>query len=166
MSEDRVPAARGLYCSVMQLSEETGRTRETITKKITIAGLAPEGRIRGYDVYRVRDVLPLLFTTSEDGTIDPDKLEPNTRLAYYRGETEKLALAAKAKSLIPAAEVEAETARWAKLVAQHLETVPDMLERDCGLKPDQIAVVEKHLDALRTSLADVLAKADEIDPFS
>lgn len=167
MSEDdEAPKGRGLFCSILQIADETGRTRETISRRISQGNLAPAGKVRSHPVYRLRDVLPLLFNTGDDGQIDIDSLEPNTRLAWLRGESEKISLAKEARTLIPVVEFEAQMAQSFKLVAQCIETIPDVLERDCGMRPEDVAAVEKHLDNLRTSLADALAAPEEVDPFS
>ncbi len=46
---------------------------------------------------------------------------------------------ARTAQLIPASDVRREFAIWAKAVVQVLETLPDILERDCGLQPAAVS---------------------------
>lgn len=143
----------GVRVTVRQLAEETGRSRDLITKRLRDAGVEPGSD----EKFRLKDALTVVYLFAADaGAIDPDKLEPHVRLAHFKAEAEKLDLAVRAKEFIPVAEVRDELAHVFKLLAQILETVPDILERDCGLAPREIEAVEKHVDKLRTELADRL----------
>lgn len=53
---------------------------------------------------------------------------------------------------------ELESARVAKLFAQTMDAIPDILERDCALTPTQVQRVESELDKLRTALADEMSR--------
>ncbi|EQC3551272.1 DUF1441 family protein, partial [Escherichia coli] len=55
--------------------------------------------------------------------------------------------------LIPASDVRREFAIWAKAVVQVLETLPDILERDCGLQPAAVSRVQSIIDDLRDQIA-------------
>ncbi|MBM0956484.1 DUF1441 family protein, partial [Escherichia coli] len=55
------------------------------------------------------------------------------RKAWYQSERERLKFEQETAQLIPASDVRREFAIWAKAVVQVLETLPDILERDCGL---------------------------------
>ncbi|WP_249436450.1 DUF1441 family protein, partial [Escherichia coli] len=46
-----------------------------------------------------------------------------------------------------------EFAIWAKAVVQVLETLPDILERDCGLQPAAVSRVQSIIDDLRDQIA-------------
>lgn len=41
----------------------------------------------------------------------------------------------------------------AKYVVQHLETLPDILERDCGLSPNVLIRVQQIIDDIRDQTA-------------
>lgn len=49
--------------------------------------------------------------------------------------------------------VRREFAIWAKAVVQVLETLPDILERDCGLQPAAVSRVQSIIDDLRDQIA-------------
>ncbi len=159
--EPDTPLPRGLHVSISQLSEETGRTRETISKRLAAADLTPSGTIRGAAVYRLRDALQVLFMGREDGSLDPDKLDPHSRHAHYKAEREKQSLAADAGELIPREQYRDEMARVAKLFAQTMDAIPDLLERDCAASPEMVQRAEAELDKLRGSLAEQLG-AEEV----
>jgi phage terminase Nu1 subunit (DNA packaging protein) len=89
---------------------------------------------------------------------DPDSLEPFKRKAHYQAESDKMKLAKEQGELIPADEVEDEMATIAKLVTETLETLPDILERDTGATPRQIAITERAIDRVRETLYSKLKK--------
>lgn len=156
----------GVFLNVTQLAHEFGANRETISRKLKAAEVPSrpcpvDGRI---SLFRLRDAVKAIFTTDETGQKDPNLMEPHQRASHYKAEEAKQRLAIQAKELIPAAEVEAEMAAAFKLVAQTLETIPDLLERDAGLNPSQIEIVEKHLDKLRVGMADRLAEGTPVTP--
>jgi hypothetical protein len=157
------PLPRGLHVSITQLSEETGKTRETVSRKLAAANVAPSGEVRKQAVYRLRDALRVLYMGLDDGSIDPDKLDPHSRHAHYKAEREKQSLATDAGELIPREAYRDEVARVAKLFSQALDAIPDLLERDCALTPDQVLRVQGELDKLRESLAGDLAEDESPD---
>lgn len=96
-----------------------------------------------------------------EGAIDPDRLKPFERHAHYKAEKEKLAVEQERGELIPRIEVEQEQARIAKIVAHGLETLPDVLERDCALTPETVARMERHIDAVRERMYAELTEDDD-----
>lgn len=94
--------------------------------------------------------------------VDPERLTPFMRRAHYQSELEKLKLETERRELIPRIEVEQEMAHVLKIVAEMMDTLPDILERDCGLKPKVLDKVEKCLDKTRDDLHTRLTEG-EID---
>jgi len=137
--------------SISQISLDTGYTRETVSKRLADAGIQPSRKRRGYPVYMLKEVLPALYQQFE-GEMDPDKLKPFERRAYYQGELDKLKLQAERGELVPSFEVERKLARLFKLLTQHLDTLPDVLERDVGATPRQLAYVERAIDQVRDAM--------------
>lgn len=155
---------KGVHITVTQLAGEISSTRETITKRIADANLQPSGRRGAHPVYRLKDLLTAVNQTT-DGQRDPDKLPPFERHAHYKALREKLDYDREFGILIPAADVERSNAVIIKSVAKAYDTLPDVLERDCGLAPSVMAVVERHLDAARLELHDATTRnlAHEFD---
>jgi len=137
--------------SISQLSLDTGFTRETVGKRIADLDVQPARKIRGYPVYRLKDVLPALFQAT-DGELDPDKLKPFERKAYYECELDKLKLELERGELVPTFEVERKMARLFKMLTQYLDTLPDILERDIGISVDQLVRIEKQLYGIREAM--------------
>jgi phage terminase Nu1 subunit (DNA packaging protein) len=105
------------------------------------------GAVRGYVTFLQR-------THEAPGDQDPDKLEPFRRSAHYRAEAEKLRVMRDRGEVVAREDAEAEMARVAKIVVETLETLPDLLERDTGATPKQVALAERVIDALRVQVAD------------
>jgi hypothetical protein len=103
----------------------------------------------------------VLGNVTEEGSLDPDKLEPFKRQAHYKAELQKLQLETETREVIPRIEVEQEQARILRIVALMLDTLPDVLERDCGLAATMVARVEKALDQVRESLHKALTDDED-----
>lgn len=146
---------KGVHVTITAMAGEVSSTRETITKRIADANLQPSGQRGGFPVYRLKELLAALHQTT-DGYRDPDKLPAFERNAHYKAEREKLDFERELGLLVPFQDVERSNAHIFKCVARSYDTLPDILERDCGLTPAALAVVERHLDAARLELhADV-----------
>jgi hypothetical protein len=150
--------------SISRLATEFGMARETVSKRLKAAGIKPDGKRDGYPVYRLRDAAPALIDaapTDEDGDIDPDKLPPEKRRAWFQSERERMELESKAGKLVPALEHERDIARVLNVVVQMFETLPDVLERDESLAPHQVQRLQEILDAKRQELYEQLAGDEE-----
>lgn len=157
------PIGQGTHLSISALAIEFGVTRETASKRLLEAGVKPSGKRGGYPVYRLKDAWPVITGHSDQsGAVDPDKLKPFERQAHYKAELQKLQLETERREVIPAIEVEQEQARILRIVALMLDTLPDVLERDCGLAVAIVARIEKVLDKVRESLFTTLCDGDDI----
>lgn len=152
---------RGVHVGIRQFSEETGLDRDTVRKRIDAAGLKPGGERGGHPVYRLRDLLKAAYQVSEDGRQDPSQLRPFERQAHWKAEHLQLQVEAEKRELIPRIEVEQEQARILRVVALFLDTLPDILERDCGLAAAMIVAVEKRLDQMREELHKELSEDED-----
>lgn len=154
--------SQGLHVSISTLAAEFGVTRETAARRIADAGIEPSGKRGGYPVYRLKDAWSaVLGQVSDDGSADPDKLDPFKRQAHYKAEHLKLQLEAEQRELLPRIEVEQEQARILRVIALFLDTLPDVLERDCGLAAAMIIAVEKRLDQVREEMHKALTDEEE-----
>lgn len=152
----------GMHATVTQLAEETGVSRDTISKRLREGKVKPAGKRGNYPIYRLRDALPVIFQLDEI-EVDPERLDPFKRHAFYKAERERRQLEVDAGHLIPAGEVETERARVFKVLTQGLETLPDVLERDLGLAPVVVAKVEALCDRHREALYQELAAGEDDD---
>lgn len=141
----------GMWLSLSTLASEFGAARETIKKRLEAAGVNADRVRNGHPVYRLRDALRAWQAAPESG-FDPDALDPFRRKAFYQSELEKMRVQTEAGELVPRIEVEQEQARIAKLVAQFFDTLPDVLERDCGANALLLSKLEDKLDRVRENL--------------
>jgi len=79
-------------------------------------------------------------------------LPPTDRKAWYQSENERVKLEVQLRSLLSADEVHLEMSRLAKAVTTTLDSLPDILERDCDLSPEAILRVQDSVDALREQM--------------
>ena len=128
--------------------------RRTVAKRIRDAGIAPAGVRNGYEVYQLIRVAPALlgFAPGDAAVVDPRDLPPIERRAYYQSENERLEVEQTLGLLVPAAEVEADYAALIKLIVQFMDTLPDVLERDCSLSPAQVISVQASCDQVRAQM--------------
>ncbi len=146
--------------SIARLATEFGMARETVTKRLQAAGVPADGKRNGHPVYRIRDACPALIDSAQsvddEGNPDPRTLAPDKRKSWYQSELARLTVETNARNLIPAAEVEQEWAAAMKHIAQFLDTLGDRMERDCGLTPEQVKLVQDSADRLRSSLYEAI----------
>lgn len=153
----------GIRLSVSQIAAELGMSRNTVAKRIEMLGIRPEGKRAGYAVYRLRDIVAVAGTDAgggADGSIDPMKLPPSERRAWYQSENERLKVEGEMGRLIPASQVEAEMARVLTIVRRRHATLPDRAERDLRPGTEVIEWLEGEIEDLGNELADALEQAD------
>lgn len=92
--------------------------------------------------------------------VDIDKMLPPDRKAWFQSERERLKFQQETGELIPASTVTREFSSMAKAVVQVLETLPDILERDCAMTPAAVVRVQKVIDDLRDQIALKVEQAD------
>jgi hypothetical protein len=153
---------RAVTFSIRRLAEEFGMARETVSKRLNDSGVRPAGTRGGFPVYRLRDACPAILATclTEDGGVDPGKMRPADRRAWFQSENERLKFEQDTAQLILAAEVQSEMATLAKIVVRELETLPDVAERDLRCGPEVIEFLQRKIRDLRARIADRLS-ADE-----
>lgn len=144
-------AGVGVQLSIAQLAVELGCSRETVRKRLAAAGVKPDGELRGNPTWRLRDALQAYLAA--DGQADPARLPPFQRKAHFLAAREEIRYLAECRELVSRVEMETELARIFKALALCLDTLPDILERDCRLSGEAIERVESRLDELRESLA-------------
>jgi hypothetical protein len=142
----------GVHLSLTQIAAEFSCARDTVNRRLDDAGVLASAD----GGFRLKDVLAAF---AEASPVDPDKLRPFERKAFYQAEHEKLQLQAERGELVPRLEVEQEQARILKSIAVSLDTLPDRFERDVGANPAQVGKLETLLDEVRESLYSTLAEA-------
>ena len=139
-----------LKLNINQIAEVTGLHRQTVSQRV--AGLTPAiGSNSRLKLYPLRDLL--LSGLAEKMTADVDSLSPADRRAFWQAENERLKYERDTGELIPAFEVSQEMSALAKAVVQTLETLPDILERDCGLPTSAVIRLQQEIDDLRDQLS-------------
>lgn len=142
--------------SVAKIAEAFGMDRKAVKRRLLEANIPIAATVRGNPVYALRNVGPVLFggnESAEPGSIhDPEQMEPKERKDWYQSENERLKLEKEQRKLVPVDEVVFVYSSMRKAVVQVLETIPDILERDCGLTPHAVGMVQKSIDDLRYTL--------------
>lgn len=135
--------------NVTQLAELVGMNRNLVARRLHDMVLAG-GNGENLKLYELGPALQGLLTPSmkENG-----EMSPQDRKAWYQSENERLRFEAASRELIPVEEVAREYASLAKAVVMMLETLPDILERDCALTPTAVTRVQTIIDDLRDEMA-------------
>lgn len=126
--------------------------REGIVPKAAHGKYPLAGCVRGYIMYLQN------AGVNAEGNIDPEKLDPFKRRAWYQGEHEKNKLAIERGELLTSIDVEQTFGSTFKLIADFLDTLPDILERDCGASAQMVLKIERRIDALREDLHSRITK--------
>lgn len=85
---------------------------------------------------------------------------PADRLAHWKAENERIKFEQETGQLIPAADVAREFSLLVKSVVMVLETLPDILERDCALTPAAVTRVQEVIDDLREQMSQQVVNAE------
>lgn len=146
--------------SISALAREFGMDRRKISALID--GATPVGAERGQPVYALRDVAPLIcealtgtqYVGRPGQGINPDHLT-NTRdyKDYWTGTEARIRAEERARRLAPAEAIEAEMRTLVAPLVALLETLPDVLERDADLTPEQAHLIRRLIDAQRERVA-------------
>ena len=151
---------KNLRLNINQLAAITDLHRQTVASRLTNVEPAPGSNAR-LKLYSVLDILKeLLSRTTASELVDVDNMLPPDRKAWFQSERERLKFQQETNELIPAAEVSREFSSMAKAVVQVLETLPDILERDCAMTPSAVVRVQKVIDDLRDQIALKVEQAD------
>ncbi|EGR0666953.1 DUF1441 family protein [Vibrio cholerae] len=151
--------------SISKIAECFGMSRNTVSKRLREFNVQPSGKERGSDVYALKDAAPALFKSDSlpaGAVFDPNKMPPGMRKDWYQSENERVKLEKALGQLCESGDVARNYALLAKSVIQVMETMPDVLERDCGLTPSQVSKVQQSIDDLRDQIA-VMAALDFYD---
>jgi len=97
------------------------------------------------------------------GGIEPELLPPSERKAWYESETKRRELQVRDKELLPVEEVEEVVARTFAHVAQFLASIPDNLERRCGLSGEMAEQVDNWICDEREVLVEALLSLGAVD---
>ncbi|AFF24650.1 DUF1441 family protein [Pasteurella multocida] len=136
--------------NINQIAELVGMHRQTVSQRL--AGLTPaSGSNSKLKLYLLSDLIR--SGLSEKMSIDVDSLVPVDRKAFWQAENERLKYERETGQLIPAFEVAQEMSAFAKATVQTLETLPDILERDAGLTPKALVLVQQIIDDVRDQMA-------------
>lgn len=145
--------------NVTQLAELVGMNRNLVARRLRDMELAG-GNGENLKLYELGPALQALLTPSmkENG-----EMSPQDRKAWYQSENERLKFEAASRELIPVEEVAREYASLAKAVVMMLETLPDILERDCALTPTAVTRVQVIIDYLRDEMARKVEESESDD---
>ncbi|OPD00875.1 DUF1441 family protein [Pasteurella multocida] len=136
--------------NINQIAELVGMHRQTVSQRL--AGLKPaSGSNSKLKLYLLSDLIR--SGLSEKMSTDVDLLVPVDRKAFWQAENERLKYERETGQLIPAFEVAQEMSAFAKATVQTLETLPDILERDAGLTPKALVLVQQIIDDVRDQMA-------------
>jgi len=145
-----------MQVNVSQLAELVGMNRNLVARRLRELELVA-GNGENLRVYELGPALQALLTPSakENG-----EMSPQDRKAWYQSENERLKFEEGVRGLIPAEEVAREYASMAKAVVLVLETLPDILERDCALSPKAVQLVQDKIDDLQDEMARKIQESD------
>lgn len=149
-----------LKLNINQIAELVGMHRQTVSQRV--AGLTPAvGSNSKLKLYALSDLIRIGL--SEKMSSDVDSLGPQDRKAFWQAENERLKYERDTGELVLAFEVAQEMSFLAKAVVQSLDTLPDILERDCGLPPAALMRVQQVIDDLRDQMAQQIQQNNDDD---
>ncbi|MCS2154719.1 DUF1441 family protein [Scandinavium goeteborgense] len=149
-----------LKLNVSQLAALSDVHRQTVAARLKNV-IPSGGNDSNLKLYSLTSVLAELMKMP--APIAEGEMEPQDRKAWYQSERERLKFEQEVGELIPASDVAREYASMAKAMVQVLETLPDILERDCALSPDTVSRVQSIIDDLRDEIARRVLSDDKVE---
>ncbi|MEJ5073432.1 DUF1441 family protein [Enterobacter ludwigii] len=135
--------------SITELAEILGRDRKTVAAITRPLAPTPDSS-KTRKNYTVRTLLQALDNPQD---LDVNQMTPAERRAHWQAENERLKYESARRFLIPAEECAREFRALARGTIMTLETLPDILERDCALTPQMVTRMIEVIDNFRDHLA-------------
>jgi hypothetical protein len=131
-------ADRGALWSISALADEFGQTRTTVRRRLR--DVEPAGTAYGHPVWRLADAVPALFGSLARRQA-LDGFSPKDRKDWVASERDLMKLRQEAGELVPVEEVRELAAGLVRPMADALDSLADVLEREAGLSPQQVESV-------------------------
>lgn len=149
--------------NISALSSALGLHRDTIRKRLNDAGVKPIGKKANAPTYSLAQACEAIFagSTVAGDSADPDKLDPKSRLDWYKSETERLRFQTAIKELITDSDHRNNIAMTLKIVASFFDSLPDRMERARIFTPEQLEALEVECDRMRNQLYAELNEVQE-----
>jgi len=140
--------------NVTSIARAFGLHRNTVSARLRDSSIQPVSRKGNAPLYALADIGPALFSGRGVGgsTISPDEMDPQSRRAWYQSENERLKFETDQRHLIPDDEMAREQAVLMKAVANSMDSLPDVLERECGMTGAQLELVQTVIDSIRETM--------------
>jgi hypothetical protein len=149
LNNDRKP----YQWNITRIARRFGLHRDTVRRRLIEAEVAPAGYDEtGAQTYDLADAAPAIFANESPWGASPDCQLPIDRLRWFQSEMERLKFEVTTGKLRSAEEVRRDMAYLAKAAVNTLDSIPDILERDCGLAPEKIQQAADSLDRVREDL--------------
>lgn len=140
--------------SFRQIAEALGVDRSVLSRIVKDRGIKPASGKGVRATFFVRDLADAIRDA------DPARESPFQQLARVKAARERIKLQQEAGQLIPREECRAGYAAAFKELARTLDTIPDVLERDCGASAAMLMRTEREIDRLRDDLYRRLVAAE------
>ncbi|MGL4755645.1 MAG: DUF1441 family protein [Aeromonadaceae bacterium] len=149
--------------NVSQLAKAFSLHRDTVRSRLNDAGVKPCGKKANAPLYLLAQAAEAIFAGSvvAGDAADPSKLDPKSRLDWYKSETERLRFQTSVKELITDSDHRDNIALTIKATASFFDSLPDRLERSRLFTPEQLEAVEVECDKMRNQLYEALMEYQE-----
>ncbi|HAU8263938.1 DUF1441 family protein [Phytobacter diazotrophicus] len=142
--------------NVTQLADLVGMNRNMVARRLRETEM-DGGNGENLKQYELGKALRVLILPSVQAS---GEMSPQDRKAWYQSENERLKFEKEEREVIPVDEVVQVYSSMLKAVVMVLETLPDILERDCGLTPAAVNRVQGIIDDLRDEMARKVADSE------
>jgi hypothetical protein len=152
--------------NISQLATLLEMDRRDLTKKIESAGVKPCGMSKGYAIYKLKEVMPLVVKPVYDveaylRQMNPADLPKHLSKEFWAGQRSKQEFMLKEGDLWPTAKVVSEVGELFKVVKMSATLACDTVERQVELSEEQRAIITRLMDGM---LEDIRSRV--IEKFS
>ncbi len=149
--------------NISQLSAIFEMERRDLTKKIESAGVKPCGMSKGYAIYKLKEVMPLVVKPVYDvetylRNMNPSELPKHLAKEFWAGQRSKQEFELKAGNLWPTERVVSEVGELFKLVKMSATLACDTVERQVELTDEQRLIIKRLMDGMLSDMHQLVIK--------
>lgn len=152
----------GLLVSLTTLAREFGISRDTVGRRLREAGVRSTAERAGHPVFGLAPAARALVMAERvavsPSSTDPERMTPQDRKSWYQSEKDRIAVERELKAVVSMEDCRLELALVTKSTVMMLETLPDILERDCGLGADALLILDGAIRNVREEWSEDMAR--------
>jgi len=138
--------------NIAKLATAFGLHRDTVTARLQKAGVEPVATSGRSLLFDLKEAAAAVFRDVPVGSCEPEQMDPSSRRMWFQSENERLRFETDTGHVHRDFEVAHRMSVITKQASNLLDSLPDVIERECGASPEQLQKIEQTIDRLREQI--------------